>query len=95
MPDTKPMLAAILVDDEHRLWVQRVTPTDAPAFHDLFSADGEYLGSVRLAFAAAGPLVIRSGAIYTWIEDDLEVPYVVRAPLSWGRAAITIPEGDR
>ena len=95
MPDTKPMLAAILVDDEHRLWVQRVTPADAPAFHDLFSADGEYLGSVRLAFAAAGPLVIRSGHIYTWIEDDLEVPYVGRAPLSWGRAAIAVPEQDR
>ena len=85
MPDSKPMLERIFVDDEHRLWVQRVTPKDAPAFYDLFSADGEYLGSVRLAFAAAGPLVIRNGHIYTWIEDDLDVPYVVRARLSWGR----------
>ena len=30
---------------------------------------------------AAGPLVIRRGIIYTWIEDDLDVPYVVRAPV--------------
>ena len=81
MPDSKPMLAGILVDDEHRLWVQRLTPADAPAFYDVFAADGDYLGSVRLAFVAAGPLVIRNGAIYTWIEDDLEVPYVVRAPV--------------
>ena len=93
MPDTKPILATILVDDEHRLWVQRVTPEGAPAFYDLFSADGDYLGSVRLGFVAAGPLVIRRSTIYTWIEDDLEVPYVVRAPLSWGRSEITIPEG--
>ena len=93
MPDTKPILATIFVDDEHRLWVQRVTPEGAPAFYDLFSADGDYLGSVRLGFVAAGPLVIRRSTIYTWIEDDLEVPYVVRAPLSWGRSEITIPEG--
>ena len=89
MPDTKPILARILVDDEHRLWVQRITPADAPAFYDLFSADGNYLGSVRLAFTAAGPLVIRRSTIYTWIEDDLDVPYVVRAPLLWGRAQLT------
>ena len=85
MPETKPMLAQTFVDDEHRLWAQRVTPEGAPAFYDLFSADGDYLGSVRLGFVPAGPLVIRRGIIYTWIEDDLEVPYVVRAPLSWGR----------
>ncbi len=89
MPDVKPMLEGIFVDDEHRLWVQRVTPEDAPVFYDLFSADGDYLGSVRLAFAAAGPLVIRHGHIYTWIEDDLDVPYGVRSPLSWGRTQLT------
>ncbi len=89
MPDVKPMLEWIFVDDEHRLWVQRVAPEDGPAFYDLFSGDGDYLGSVRLAFAAAGPLVIRHGHIYTWIEDDLDVPYVVRSPLSWGRTQLT------
>ena len=89
MPDTKPVLADLFVDDEHRLWVQRVTPVGAPAFYDLFSVDGDYLGSVRLAFAAAGPLVVRNGRIYTWVEDELEVPYVVRAPFSWSRAQLT------
>ena len=82
MPDVKPILAGIFVDDEDRLWVQRVTPDDAPAFYDLFSEGGDHLGSVRLAFVAAGPLRVRHGHIYTWIEDDLEVPYVARAPLS-------------
>ena len=89
MPDVKPMLASIFVDDEHRLWVQRVTPEDAPAFYDVFSGDGDYLGSVRLGFAAAGPLVVRNGTIYTWIEDDLGVPYVVRSPLSGGPTQLT------
>ncbi|MDE2718852.1 MAG: 6-bladed beta-propeller [Chloroflexota bacterium] len=84
MPDTKPVLAELFVDDEHRLWVQRVTPDGAPAFYDLFSVDGDYLGSVRLAFAAAGPLVVRSGRIYSWVEDELEVPFVVGAAVVWG-----------
>ena len=91
-PDAKPILAKIFVDDEHRLWVQRVTPEGAPAFYDLFSVDGDYLGSVRLAFVAAGPLVIRHGQIYTWIEDDLDVQYVVRAPVSWTREPLTEAE---
>ena len=83
IPDVKPVIAGILVDDEGRLWVQRVVPDGAPAFHDLFSEDGGHLGSVRLGFEAAGPLWIRHGHIYTWIEDDLEVPYVARAPVPW------------
>ena len=84
MPDARPVLADLFVDDEHRLWVQRVTPEGAPTFYDLFSPEGDYLGSVRLAFAAAGPLVVRNGHIYTWIEDELDVPFVVRAAVGWG-----------
>ena len=82
LPDVKPILEGMFVDDEGRLWVQRVTPADAPAFYDLFSEDGDYLGSVRLGFEAAGPLWIQHGAIYTWITDEMGVGYVVRAPLS-------------
>ena len=82
MPDVKPILADIFVDDEGRLWVERVTPGDAPAFYDRYSEDGEYLGSVRLAFEAAGPLWVQHGNIYTWVTDELDVPNVVRAPLS-------------
>ena len=81
LPDVKPILEGMFVDDEGRLWVQRVTPADAPAFYDLFSQDGDYLGSVRLGFEAAGPLWIQHGAIYTWITDEMGVGYVVRAPL--------------
>ena len=62
--------------------MQRVTPGDAPAFYDLFSEDGDYQGSVRLGFEAAGPLWVQHGAIYTWVTDEMGVGYVVRAPLS-------------
>ncbi len=82
MPDTKPILQGLLVDDQGRLWVERVTPEDAPDFYDLYSQDGDYLGSVRLAFEAAGPIWVQHGSIHTWVADEFEVPYVVRASVS-------------
>ena len=83
MPDVKPILAGIFVDDEGRIWVRRVTPSDAPAFYDRYSEDGGYLGSVRLAFKPArGRIWVRHGNIYSWVFDEMEVPYIVRAPLS-------------
>ena len=84
MPDTKPILAGMIVDDAGRLWVERVTPADAPAFYDRFSEDGDYLGSVRFGFEPApySTFWIQHDDIYTWVVDDLGVPYVVRAPLS-------------
>ena len=82
MPDVKPILAGMFVDDRGVLWVERVRPSDAPAFYDRFSQDGDYLGSVRFGFRPGGGLWIQHGNIYTWVSDDLGVPFVVRAPLS-------------
>ena len=82
MPDFKPILQGILVDDEDRLWVRRTVPADAPPFFDLFSQYGDHLGSVRLAFQPGYRYWIRHGAIYTWVVDDVGVQYVVRAPFS-------------
>lgn len=82
MPDVKPVLQGLFVDDEGRLWVERVTPEDASAFYDLYSRDGDHRGSVRLAFEAAGPIWVRHGNIHTWVVDEFDVPYVVRAPVS-------------
>jgi len=81
MPDVKPALEGLLVDDEGRLWVERVTAKDAPSFYDRYSEDGEYLGSVRLAFEPAGPIWVQHGDIYAWVVDEFEVQYVVRASI--------------
>ena len=83
MPDVKPILARMSVDDEGRLWVQRLTPADAPAFYDMYSEDGDYLGSVRFAFTPAYSefFWVQRGNICTWVVDEMDVPYVVRAPL--------------
>ena len=84
MSDYKPILENLFVDDEGRLWVERATPADAPTFYDLFSDDGEHLGSVRLPFISLRPrrgLWVQHSHIYTWVADEMDVPYVVRAPL--------------
>ena len=84
MPDFKPILEDFFVDDEERLWVQRSTPFGAPRFYDLFSGDGNHLGSIRFAFqpARSSPLWVQHGHIYALVLDDLDVQYVVRAPIS-------------
>ncbi len=63
--------------------VRRVVPNDASPFYDLFSEDGDYLDSVRLGFTPAPNTVlwVQHGNIYTWVVDELDVQYVVRAPL--------------
>lgn len=81
MPDVKPILTGLFVDDEGRLWVQRATPAEVPAFYDTFSEDGDYLGSVRFTFEPGRIIRVRHGNIYTWVEDEMDIPYVVRAPV--------------
>ena len=82
LADVKPILAGMFVDDEGRLWVKRVTPDDAPAFYELFSEDGDYLGSVRFGFNPGAGIWVQHGNIYTWVTDEMDVPFIVRAPVS-------------
>ncbi len=83
-PEVKPIVERFFVDDQARLWVKRVVPIGASPFYDLFSEDGDYLGSVRLGFTPAPNTVlwVQHGNIYTWVVDELDVQYVVRAPFS-------------
>lgn len=83
MPSTRPVLASLNVDDEGRLWVERVTPEDEPPLYDVFTREGEHVRSVRLGFepAPSFPLRVRDGHLYSVVQDSLDVPYVVRAPL--------------
>jgi hypothetical protein len=80
MPDTKPAISGLMMDDEGRLWVRRGGTERGLPVYDIFSRSGDYEGSVRLNFTPAPylPLRIRSGRIYALVPDDLGVPYVVR-----------------
>ena len=84
MPEFKPVLEGLFVDDEGRLWVERSTANEVPPFYDLFARGGDYLGSVRLAFEPrpGGKVWVQHGNLYTWVVDELDTPFVVRAPVS-------------
>lgn len=91
MPDTKPLIRRLIVDDEGRLWVERAVPPGADPRYDVFDRDGELQGSVALAFTpdrARGsarlsprlhPIRIRHGHIYAVVLNAMDVPRVVRA----------------
>lgn len=82
--DFKPVFRSFFADDQDRLWAKRTTPAEALPFHDLFSAAGDHPGSVRLGFppAPGSRVWVRHGNLYTWVLDEPDVQYVVRAPVS-------------
>ena len=80
MPDIKPVISSLTVDDEGRLWIRRVGPEDSYPQFDIFGKDGAYHGSVELGFLPAPyiPVWIRGGRVYAVVRDSLDVPFVVR-----------------
>jgi hypothetical protein len=82
IPDTKPATEEFLFDDEGNLWVFPVTKREDQGTRlDVFDPIGRYLGRVRLPFALSRrpyPL-IRGSTLVGVTEDELEVPFVVRA----------------
>jgi hypothetical protein len=86
-PSTKPALNTFFSDDDGRMWVSPVTSAeDHGRVWDVFDPDGRYLGQIVLPFVLERyptPL-FRNGMIYGVTEDELEVPYVVRARVEAG-----------
>jgi len=81
IPETKPAIAGLVADDEGRIWVERTVAEGENPLYDIFDGSGDYLGSVRLAFAPM-PFFdprIRQGRFYTVLDHELDVPVVVRA----------------
>jgi len=44
IPDRKPVIDGLVVDDAGRLWVDRVVPLGEHPLYDVFEPDGDYLG---------------------------------------------------
>jgi len=81
MPETKPAIASLTVDDEGRLWVGRAVAEEADPEYDVFDRDGSYRGTVALGFRPAPytPIRVRQGRVYAIVRDSLDVPYVARS----------------
>lgn len=82
IPGTKPATEDFFLDDEGNIWVQPVTTQEEQGrVFDVFDPEGRFLGSVRLPFALSmyPPPIVRGSVLYGVSEDELEVPYVVRA----------------
>lgn len=83
IPETKPAISGLVVDDLGRLWVRRGEGgADGPRY-DVFSASGDFETTVELRFRPSEylPIEIQDGYVYALVRDDLEVPYVVRAAI--------------
>ena len=82
IPATKPAFEEFVLDDEGNLWVQLVAEGDQENRRfDVFDPQGRYLGEVVTPFPVdfyAAP-VIRDGYLYAITEDELEVPFAIRA----------------
>jgi len=82
-PSVKPGVRRFLVADDGCLWVEPTTRrlADRGLVFDIFDPEGRYLGQMRLPFRLSSypPPVIRGGMVYAVTEDELEVPFVVRA----------------
>jgi hypothetical protein len=89
VPTVSPAVEAIFASAEGNVWVR--TPSDGEgALFDVYSGDGEYLGTASLApgfgpglrlFDRVAP-VVRGDLIWLIVTDELDVPYVVRARIA-------------
>jgi hypothetical protein len=82
IPATKPAFEEFVLDDAGYLWVQMIAAPDMEGrLFDVFDPEGRYLGEVQAPFPVEfypAP-IFRDGYMYAVTEDELEVPFVVRA----------------
>ncbi len=82
IPATKPAFDDFVIDDDGYIWVQMVTePENEGRLFDVFDPAGRYLGEVLAPFPVElNPApIFRDGYMYAVSEDELEVPFVLRA----------------
>jgi hypothetical protein len=89
IPSTKPAFDSFFVDPLDRVWVRRTTagPETENRILDVFDREGRFLGTVELPFRLADypDPIVRGDYMVAVVEDELEVPYVVRARIVQGQ----------
>ena len=80
IPDEKPVVQGMLLDDSGRLWV-RVFASDSAITYDVYDRTGRYEGTAvtSLRFTPYWRPLIVGDRFYTLHTDEMDVPYVVRA----------------
>lgn len=81
VPDVKPAIVWLDVDESGRLWVRRSTNEPSVTVFDVFDGAGELLATARAPFKIRdfSRPVIRGDVVYAAVADDDDVQYVVRA----------------
>lgn len=82
IPGTKPAAWSMFVDDEGRIWVDRITAHPNGQDFDIFDPEGRFLGRVQLPVPLGSPRLVVGDHIYGVTRDDLGVPYVVRVVIA-------------
>jgi hypothetical protein len=83
VPDTKPTVYGLSMDDRERLWVRLSEPSADTTAYDVFGGDGAHAETVHMPFRVDGwvPPVVRGDTVWVVVTDELDVQYVVRAQL--------------
>jgi len=79
MPEFKPAIQGILVDDEGTVWITRYSDVGELATLDAYSTDGEFQKSVRLnaPILSYFPLLIKDGRVYALAHREDGVPSIL------------------
>jgi hypothetical protein len=80
IPRVKPLIASAFVDGDGRVWVRRNAPGGTSVF-DIFSRDGRPVASLTIPLPVNAWLrpVIRNDTGYFVVQEEGEIPYIVRA----------------
>lgn len=82
IPEVKPAVLSMLVDEAGRLWVETSSP-DSLTRYDVYERDGRWAGTAVTALDVWRYVtpVVRGDLMWAVVTDELDVPYVVRARL--------------
>jgi hypothetical protein len=84
IPNVKPAIETIDVDDRGRLWVRRASTDSRRTMFDLWEVRATAPASVTVPWRLSPYFhpIIRGDTILTWAWDEDDVPYVVRGVMS-------------
>ena len=87
IPRYKPSLRSVFTDDAGRVWVRRTTREPRSATFDLYTPEGKSLALLHVPYPLSDyhPAVVRGNVAWFIVQEEGEVPYVVRGRISPGR----------